>query len=609
MKFALAICSIVLLAHIAATITKKTTTAKPKKAEAYGYDSRGQGSNYGRRNGYNMHKTNNGNYGQGDNGYNNGRSSGYNNNGGGYPSHDGGSGYNNNGGGSGYNNNGGGGGYNNNGGGGGYKKTSNHRNYGYRICPNQTFYDDVYRWSDIGNGYPIATITTELGMRAQLLACLMLRMPRPRNPTVPAVDPMLGLTKKACNSTSMTLRSYFSANPMNLGRCWAITSQNNANGMPMVLQAPISFVKCQYDIATLALCCTVLLAHTAAAITSNETTTTVPSQPKKSAHFGFMFGNRGGIPVVGGYSRGGNVGYNRPGRRSNSNHVGYSGTRSSYPRNSGRGSGYNSYGGNRGTSKNGGGSVYPTHGRGGGYPSQRGDRYGGRQGGDRYGGGSGYPSQGGNRYGGNSGYGGGSGYSGNGGGHSGNGYGNSGGQGYNTYPTFGKRGYLMCPNQTFFDNIYRWSDLATGYPLAQINVEIAAIAALRMCLARTRPAVTAPTVPATDPMLGTVRSACTKTQMTLRSYFSVNPANRGQCWALARQGLMTYVKCQNEFCNKCKAHNYYGEFESRCITTYSRVSLWAYCENRAVNNRIVFDTILLPTCCECGSIKCYRNQH
>ncbi|XP_041357653.1 uncharacterized protein LOC121374613 [Gigantopelta aegis] len=302
-------------------------------------------------------------------------------------------------------------------------------------------------------------------------------------------------------------------------------------------------------------CCMVLLALMVVANTSNGTTNLAWGKPKKYSHSAFSFGNRGGIPRIDGYSRGSNVVYNRHGVPSNRSPVGYGGKRGGYNykrspylrsgknspygvnkgfSNHGSSSGYNNIGGGR--------SVYPTHGtangysthiRGRGYPTHgQNDVYssqdenvgypshGGRNVYSTYGRaneysthvrGSGYPTRGGNsatpRYGGNVGYlnyDGGSGYDNYGGD---NGYNKNGGYFKNGY---GSGGYRICPNQTFYDDIYRWSDLADGYPRVQINQEIqggiasanpcANIFNLANCLSRMRPDPTAPTVPTVDPM-------------------------------------------------------------------------------------------------------------
>ncbi|XP_041361649.1 uncharacterized protein LOC121377641 [Gigantopelta aegis] len=217
---------------------------------------------------------------------------------------------------------------------------------------------------------------------------------------------------------------------------------------------------------------------------------------------------------------------------------------------------------------------------------------------------------------GNSGYGnqGGTGF----GGHGTNGYGNQGNSGFgnhgNTgYGNHGNTGYgkvLFCPNQTFYDDNFQLSGVATGYPIQDITTELTNRIDLAACLARTVTLPTAPMLPATDANLGHVKETCPSIKSRLYSFTGTN----GRCWFLQNfQEPVDFVMCLTHYCRHCtskpRTYNNNAVIQNRCIKEYRYVGVYAYCENNAINNRIVYMRIIIPDRCSCKSVYCYPDWH
>ncbi|KAK3770150.1 hypothetical protein RRG08_038663 [Elysia crispata] len=214
-----------------------------------------------------------------------------------------------------------------------------------------------------------------------------------------------------------------------------------------------------------------------------------------------------------------------------------------------------------------------------------------------------------------------------------------------------ERQIINCPVQSNQSSVYKLNATGDAYPAIEIGAEL---------FARSQPgsdlfffclfprAITPGQAPVleVDQNFVTANMTCPSQDLTLFSYRYQNTAFGGHCWIV--QGFQEVVKfsiCMTKSCVNCKLrdlqeasknqkkgyddhhhhhHDGYGYHHhhddhygqksnnvtvSRCFTEYRVIQVVSYCENLPLNQRIIYDRIVIPAFCNCKSYFCQIQDH
>lgn len=176
----------------------------------------------------------------------------------------------------------------------------------------------------------------------------------------------------------------------------------------------------------------------------------------------------------------------------------------------------------------------------------------------------------------------------------------------------------VCPMQDDQSKPYNLNSDPTFYPTAEIASELQARSLpgsdnLFQQLSREVVLPGTPPVVMPQPLLNT-GNTCPQNLTQLWFYTSVNfPASI--CWPLAnfQEDIFYNAKCMGSKCLGCSdfgnvkyntTSRTFDPVVKQCLPLYRTVSLWAYCLNLPVNQRIVRDRIIIPSDCSCTSVTC-----